>query len=304
MNIKQNYSTHPAIKPLTSFTWLMGFLLLASPINAEVTLVAPGVISTGLGEHSPTLDVKRNELVFMRRTPGRFDYTLYSSSYTKGQWSQPTVLPFSGTHRDGAPSFSADGQTLLFDSRRPHPDLAPGSINLWQVNRTASSWGTPEPLLTLSQNQTNEKPAGLDEFGPLITPAGDIWFYAFRQPHRAGSHYRSQPGQAPQAMRQLPDPSADTFVGYLTLSNDGRTAVIEGRSRSGRDGDLFYACLKGDQWTTAEPLVAVNTSANDGNPYLTADMQWLWFASDRGEPSQGQSNLFRIHTKDLPIPCE
>ncbi|MTB51775.1 hypothetical protein [Lewinella sp. W8] len=39
----------------------------------EVHLIAPGLVSTKMGEYSPTFDPARNELYFMRRTPGVFD---------------------------------------------------------------------------------------------------------------------------------------------------------------------------------------------------------------------------------------
>ena len=104
-------------------------------------------------------------------------------------------------------------------------------------------------------------------------------------------------------MEQLPDPSADTFVGYLTLSADGQTAVIEGRDKLGTDTDLFYACQKDGAWGDAQPLTQLNTAFGEGTPYLTADGQWLWFASDRAAQTPGDSDLYRVHTKQLPIPC-
>ena len=55
-------------------------------------LISPGVVSTAQGEYSPTFDTTRRELVFMRRTPGQFDYTLYSTRVSEDGWSEPEAL--------------------------------------------------------------------------------------------------------------------------------------------------------------------------------------------------------------------
>ncbi|MCX7552814.1 hypothetical protein OS175_02890 [Marinicella sp. S1101] len=285
---------------------LVLLLVSAATALAGAELVAADLISTSQGEHSPTFDATRNELVFMRRTPGQFNYTLYTSKLIDGAWTDPKVLPFSGTYRDGGASFSPDGGTLLFDSKRPVVGLPKNSINLWQVKRLQQGWGKPEPLAVLSANEPSESVAGRDEFGPIMTRSGEVLFYSFRQPNRAGSHYRGRPGEKPTAQIDFPDPSQATFVGYLTLSADGRTAVIEGRSQTGRDTDLYYACQTNGQWSEAEPLTAANSAAGDGTPYLSSDNQWLYFASDRIEAKgpSGEPNIYRINTRTLPIPCE
>lgn len=297
---------HIQTTPLSKSLSLILLMLSGTTALAEAELVAPDLISTSQGEHSPTFDATRNELVFMRRTPGQFDYTLYSSKLIDGAWTEPTVLPFSGKYRDGGASFSPDGSILLYDSKRPINGLPNNSINLWQVKRQQQGWGEPEALTILSTNEPTESVAGRDEFGPIMTASGEVLFYSFRQPNRAGTHYQGRPGEKPLAQSEIPDPSGATFVGYLTLSADGRTAVIEGRSQTGRDTDLFYACQSNGQWSEAEPLTAANSAAGDGTPYLSSDNQWLYFASDRIETTgpSGEPNIYRINTRTLPIPCE
>ncbi len=51
------------------------------PAAPEPRLVAPGIVSTANGEYHPSFHAGRSELFFMRRTPGRFDYTLYVSRH-------------------------------------------------------------------------------------------------------------------------------------------------------------------------------------------------------------------------------
>jgi hypothetical protein len=273
--------------------------------------LAPGLISTAQGEYSATFDVARQTLVFMRRTPGLFDYALMESRFEQGAWTEPTVLPFSGEFRDAAPMFSPDGDWLYYDSKRPIDGFAPDSINLWRVARSGDGWAAPEPLKAASENRPGTAKSQVDEFGPVLDAQGTLWFYSFRPPFRGGAHYRS-PGPDHLTVEQdktLPDPSAETFVSYLSLSSDGRTAVLEGRSTTaGRtDSDLFYACMDGNGvWSDAIPLEAVNTKFGDGGGALTADGEILLLTSSRpvqGLPA-GSANLFYVSTQGLPIPCK
>ena len=273
-------------------------------------LVAPGRVSTKQGEYSPSFHAGRSELYFMRRTPGRFDYTLYVARFEDGVWSMPEVLPFSGLSRDGAPFIAPDGETLYFDSRRPAEGLRRGSINLWRVQRQGDRWGEPQALRSASSEPESADEAGADEFGPVVTADGTLWFYSFRPPYRDGRHYRAAPPDYEVVVvdAELPDPSAPTFVGYLALSPDGRTAVLEGRAegRGRRDSDLYYACLDDQgRWGEVKPLAQLNTPWSEGGPALGTDGASLWFSSDRpsGDRDAGDANLWRVATDQLPVPC-
>lgn len=268
-------------------------------------LIAPGIVSTTNGEYSPAYDPERQELVFMRRTPGRFDYTLYTSRREGNQWTAPKVLPFSGEFRDGGTSFSPDGERVLFDSRRPAHGVAAGSINVWRAARAGNGWTEPELVEQASVNDADESSAGADEFGPIETADGTIVFYSFRSPVRGGAHYTVRGDGLAVRDNTLPDPSAATFVGYLTLSANGAFAVIEGRSTSGTDTDLYYSCRDGERWTPPQAIEAINSPSGEGTPYLTSDGEMLLFASDRPAPTSvaATANLYSVDVDALGIDC-
>lgn len=274
-------------------------------------LLAPGILSTRMGEYSPTLDVERGELVFMRRTPGEFDYTLYSSRRVDGAWIAPVPLPFSGEWRDGGASFVPDGSALLFDSRRPAEGLDERSINVWRVARSEdggadsgrAGWEEPELVRLASEGPSSEDGDQADEFGPFEDSGGNVYFYSFRKPDRGGRHYVLEPGATRvRHENALPDPSADTFVGYATVSADGDLAVIEGRAVGRRDTDLFlYRRDERGRWGAAIELPSVNTRWGEGTPFLTADGTTLVFASTRpsGDERTAVSNLYTIDVAAL-----
>ncbi len=275
--------------------------------SAKPQLIAPGSISGELGEYSPTWDVGRQQLIFMRRTPGEFDYTLYQSSYRNGEFSEPAVLPFSGKYRDAGPSLSPDGQRLVFDSRRPDDRVAERSINIWITERIGDDWSEPRLVKGASLNASAEPVAGRDEFGPVLDAKGQLYFYSFRKPYRGGEHFLAVGPGFDDAVpaSEFPDPSRRTFVSYFSLSSDTNTLVMEGASEPGGDTDLYYACREDSGWTDAVALGSVNSESGDGGPYLSSDGKTLFFVSDRStdDPSAGDANIYAVSTDGLPIPC-
>ncbi len=293
-------------------TFLFTILQFELSIGYQVTepqKIAPDLISTNLDEYSPSFDVVNQELFFMRRTPGSFFYTIFSSIKKDSVWSDPTVASFSGRYRDDAPYISADGNTLFFDSRRPHSSVEAGSINIWKTERTENGWNEPEIMLDASLNKPDEPESGVDEYGPAIDDMGNLYFYSFREPYRSGKRYKAEFESnytSISAEENIPDPSANTFVSYISFSVDGKTAIIEGRHTNRRDTGLFYSC-KDDYgtWSEATLLPLVNSPSSDGGPFITADDEWLFFSSNR--PATGTfdpgSDLYWISTQNLPIPC-
>lgn len=294
-----------------SFLFLYLFSMFFLPEDnaaAAVELIAPGVISTEMGEYSPTYDAKRGELYFMRRTPGKFDYTIFQSTLVDGDWTKPQVVPFSGQFRDAGPYISPDGKTLYFDSMRPHPDLAKASINLWYAKRNENGWGDAQLLKTPSLNGADEPDTGVDEFGPAVDGKGNLYFYSFRKPYHGGARYLSSPKNYEDVIldQSIPDPSFKTFVSYLYVSADGNFAIMEGKSPNGRDTDLYCSCKKDGVWTKPKGIDEVNTNYSEGGASLTTDEKYLIFTSNRpaNHPKAAYANLYKVEAKTIIKKCK
>ena len=84
----------------------------------------------------------------------------------------------------------------------------------------------------------------------------------------------------------------DTEV-RASVSSDGQRIVWGSTNRSGGTGgwDLWQARLQDKRWSDPQPL-AINSTANDFDPLLSADGKWLYFFSNR-EGGQGGDDLYR-----------
>ena len=261
-----------------------------------------------MGEYSPFFDIHHNELYFMRRTPGRLDYTIYKSVLTANGWTKPVIASFSGTYRDAAPYLSPDGNTLFFDSRRPSSKIGTSSIDIWVTKRQNGTWSKPK-LVQASINAPDEPETGVDEYGPAVDEKGVLYFYSFRQPFRGGRHYRSNPPNYQKAKinEELPDPSYKTFVSYLYISPNGKFALLEGRGINNSKTDLYYSCKTSkSDWSKPIALETINTKYGEGVASMTADGKFLLFASDREPNSKNASyaNIYITETDGLFGKCQ
>ncbi|MEN5208331.1 TolB-like protein [Stenotrophomonas terrae] len=77
-----------------------------------------------------------------------------------------------------------------------------------------------------------------------------------------------------------------------TLSTDGQRIIWASTRPGGAGGwDLWQAQLQDKRWTAPQPL-ALNSSADELDPFLSSDGQWLYFASNR-KGGHGGLDLFR-----------
>jgi hypothetical protein len=77
-----------------------------------------------------------------------------------------------------------------------------------------------------------------------------------------------------------------------SLSADGQRIVWASNRDGGAGGwDLWQASLQGTRWMEAQPL-ALNSEADEVDPFLSADGHWLYFASNR-TGGRGGFDLYR-----------
>lgn len=79
-----------------------------------------------------------------------------------------------------------------------------------------------------------------------------------------------------------------------SVSVDGQRIVWASNDRAGGSGgwDLWQATLNDGRWSDAQPL-PFNSSADEFDPFFSADGRWLYFASNR-PGGQGGSDLYRV----------
>src|SRR5581483_3652592 len=145
------------------------------PAPNEPRLLGEGVISTSDDEFGGSFTPDGDTVYFSRSAPHSYRYTMLQSHRTRGGWSTPSVLPFSGRYSDSDPTLSPDGRKMFWSSDRPLPDgTVPHDYDIWMVERTPSgAWGTaqrlPAPIISEAS-----------EFAASMTRGGTLYFSSAR----------------------------------------------------------------------------------------------------------------------------
>lgn len=275
------------------------------PPGSIPELFAPGIVSTGLMEHSsPTFSPQGDE-AYWAAAGGRLRaMTIYFVSLANGQWGEAQVAPFSGGCVDGCPSFSPDGSALLFASNRLDPQCTaggtPNELDIWVVRRQESSWGEP---LRLGDSINS---AGR-EYCPTMTSDGTLYFdgeggglagsYGLYSSSFADSTYSARERLPVELQSESPDFS-------MCMAPDG-SCLVFASFRPGGYGktDLYVSFLLAERgWSAPVNLgPSINTGANERFPNITGDGEYLFFVSDRridganaDEPGNGLGDVYWV----------
>jgi hypothetical protein len=241
----------------------------ATRLAAEPTIVGEGVVSTPAEEFKATVSPDGQTLMCVVADHRFRHMTIVQAPRRGTEWGAPRVADFSGVWRDGDPAFAPDGRTLLFISNRPYPGDPPNvprhNFNMWRIaRRSDGTWGTPVPFgLTVNTDTSS--------FAPSLTAKGVLYF------SRGDAIYRSEPVGADYAAPQaLSFPGGDP-----NISADERFIIFDADMASG-NSDLFVSCRTSDGWTPPSRFLGpVNSTFNEGDPWISPDGHWLYFYSDR-----------------------
>ncbi|HEY1132341.1 MAG TPA: hypothetical protein VGF12_23245 [Roseateles sp.] len=272
----------------TSLLWV-GLLSWVPVAGASGLAVERLDLGEGPGEQAYNLQELGDQRVFARSAADFKQARIYVQRRVDGQWrpGQPLHLGDS-RRRDSDPHLSASGRVLTFISSQPGPDgREHADPDLYESRWQDGRWSPPQRLPEAWQSPAYE-------LGP--ERYGDTVYLASSRPGGPGtlSVYRVQGDAAPQP---LPAPVNDGGQNSdFTLSPDGRYALwwSDRAGAEGGGGDIYLAERLGEGYGPALRLPApVNGPGFEFAPSISADGQWLYFASTRGD-ANGLSHVYRV----------
>lgn len=145
-------------------------------------------------------------------------------------------------------------------------------------------WTDPAPLAGFLNT-------GDEEYHPALSPDGASVYFARGQLGGGADLYvsrRTPEGWSePEALATVNTESSDEITPWV--SPDGRSLVFATDRPEGRGGyDLWISAFEENVWSDPSPLQGdINSPHNDYAPSLSPDGLWLWFASNRPRPVEG-----------------
>jgi Tol biopolymer transport system component len=255
----------------------------------SATLVGDGVISTRDYEQNSSFTSDGRTLYFTKRSlwPA-YESVLCESHLVNGRWSEPTVLPFSGSDYDSDPFVTADGSRLYFASRRPVDGHEHRDRDIWYADRTAAGWSAAQRLPAPVNSSA-------DEAYPVLVKDGSLYFTSSPRDSTAQQQdtYRAQwlgdhfappvelAGDSDRVYGRLqayvsPD---ETFMVFVSWHDD------DTKTQAGiySPGDLYVSERANDVWQRGRHLPApINSAAAERAPMVSSDGRTLYFTSERG----------------------
>lgn len=260
----------------------------AAPEQATPQIFAPGVVSGPANDGSPVF-TPDGKTIFFTRTNGNWGAILESHN-VNGQWSRPTLAPFSGEWPDSSPAMAPDGSYLLFESRRPVAPLAvrpkegepiPGVVsNLWRVDRSGTGWSKPVRL-----PDTVNISHGI--WKPSVSASGTVYFVSIDDKGAKRLYSSQLKDGAYQQAQPLPFSAGTTLDVDPEIAPDESFLVFVSAGRLPGDtlDHLFIAARQGDGWGPVLPIRYVGDDkpafSTDDEPHLGPDHRTLYFSSDR-----------------------
>ena len=258
----------------------------ASITTSEPAIFALGTVSTDDLEYSITFAPDCRTIYFSRRAGdwGSNDNTepaILESHRRDGEWTAPTIVPFSGEYGDDDPFVTADGRYLYFVSNRPKkPHAEKADYDIWRVQRLGDAWSTPERL---------PEPINSDgtEYSPVLGSSGAVYFASDRVGGLGqGDIYVGRPNdQSSYSIESLPAAINSPLGEWNVGVNAAETILIFEASQRAANissyGDLYFSQRDSAKhsWSKGIPLPKVNTAGSNLMPRFSPDEAYLFYGN-------------------------
>lgn len=271
--------------------------VIAAPPHPHV--FAPGTISSAGGVDCLAF-MPDGKTVFFHQEPWSLGMIMVSHK-SDGQWSTPSIAPFSGIWHDHDPAIAPDGSFVIFASNRPDrpgsPPLRGG--HLWRVDRVGDGWSAPVRL----PNTVN---FGAHIFAPSVAANGDLYFqsndnpshtfHLFRTARRGGEYGKPvRLNLMPEGMHEL-DPA---------ISPDQSFVVFDAGHAGDPSDHLYIAFRDGEGWGKAIDLGDAIDAYQPWGAHLGPDGTTLYFSGTYMAKTrwprtraQAEQDLARMRTWD------
>ncbi len=242
----------------------------SKPLNFKKELVPDnkiihrGIFSPNLEEYYFTISDK---------TYTHFDVLLIKK--VENKWSEPQEAFINSQYNEHGMSFSPDGKTLYFSSTRPvSNDGVPMTWHIWKSEQKNGIW--TKPVFVDIPNLRDKLVSH-----PSVSKSGTIYYHASNLDYTDMNIYCSKHVNGKYGMAKKLKISKDTKTNFCTpfVSPNEDYLIF---ASIGNQLDLMICFNNGDgEWINPKKLDTAINDNGQGNPYVTPDNNFLFFATGK-----------------------
>ncbi len=151
----------------------------AQKFIGDAEVFEPGIISLdNTWDEYISFSPDENLLSFTRQGVdlSHVNRRIYLSEKLNGEWSKPSLAPFSGDYFDRGSSFSPDGNKIYFGSNRPGKNGFDRDYDIWYSEKDKNgNWGEAKRLDdTINSDEYNEG-------HPYVAKSGNLYFVRYKR---------------------------------------------------------------------------------------------------------------------------
>lgn len=261
----------------------LGGLGGAPPLLSVSTVALVTELSSPEKDDNPTLTADERMICFTSLRPGATgDNDIWCAERTSTSEPFGAAAPIDVANQEGfeaSPALELDGLALWFGSER---DDTLGGSDIFVVRRSSRSeaWGQAARVdeLCSSEDDIPRPPAMQGTVMPFASRRDDdaYWTYLAERPDP------SAPFGEPRLLEELAVTDTNVVDGFLT--EDGLMLLFTRDLRSDEEQEDIYVTMRPDldsPFGTPTPVLGLNGSAHDRDPWLSTDRRRLYFSSDR-----------------------
>lgn len=195
----------------------------------------------------------------------------------EGSWTSVQPPSFVDDHSNASPSFTPDGNKVFFISDRPNG----GPYRVWEASRNGTGWSNPTPVvLPITPNLGGGWGISVTRDETLY-----LWMHDTASDTDIDIYRTSLEDGVYTEIERLGNPINSAAMDISMFIDPDEDYIIFSSARAGGVGgtDLYISFSSADgSWTDAVNMGSpVNSTSNEGNPYVSPDGLYLFFNSER-----------------------
>ncbi len=249
-------------------------------LTSDSLLIHSGIFSPDMNEYYYTLSDKKFS---------RFDVKVIKKE--NGKWSEPKYAFFNTKYFEHGTSFSPNGKFVYFSSTRPTgTDSIPETWHIWRCQKVKGEWSEPKFI---------DVPNMRDKLvsHPSITSDGTLYFHAGATDYSVLEIYSSKQieGKFQKAVKLPKEINMGNLQVTPYISPDESFIIFY------LPTDLYISYNKNKQWLKAKPLNKDINNHNEGNPFITPDNKYLFYAAGSDPDPKKKWDIYWVSTDSLFI---